>query len=86
VALYADVQACYCLGQVWLEKLSLCVEMEGHRPYADKLQNLVPGPGTNGSRHPLYRQGRSINPSGAIRCALALYKPSSKQPDKFSVS
>jgi hypothetical protein len=39
----------------------------------------VPGPGTNGSRHPLHHQGRGINPSGAMRCALALCKPSSNQ-------
>src|SRR5437588_10101010 len=37
------------------------------------------GPGTNGSRHPLHHQGRGINPSGAMRCALALCKPSSNQ-------
>jgi len=24
--------------------------------------------GTNGSRHPLHRQGRDINPSAAMRC------------------
>lgn len=37
------------------------------------------GPGTNGSRHPLHHQGRGINPSGAMSCALALCKPSSNQ-------
>jgi len=35
--------------------------------------------GTNGSRHPFHHQGRGINPSDAMRCALAQYKPSPKQ-------
>ena len=30
---------------------------------------VVPGPGTNGSRHPLHHQGRGINSSSAMRCA-----------------
>jgi hypothetical protein len=37
------------------------------------------GPGTHGSRHPLRHQDRGINPSCAMRCTLALYKPSPKQ-------
>jgi len=44
-----------------------------------KKQNWCRGPGTNGSRHPFHHQGRGINPSGAMRCALALCKPSSNQ-------
>jgi hypothetical protein len=45
--LYADVQACYCpRPSMALERLSLSVEMEGHRPCAKKQQNLVPGAGS----------------------------------------
>jgi hypothetical protein len=36
------------------------------------------GPGTNGLRHPLHHQGHGINPSCAMRCTLALHKPSPK--------
>jgi hypothetical protein len=46
VALYADVQALLLpRPSMALERLSLSVEMEGHRPCAKKQQNLVPGAG-----------------------------------------
>jgi len=44
-----------------------------------KKQIWCRGPGTNGSRHPLHHQGRGINPSCAMRCTLALHRPSPKQ-------
>ena len=44
MALYADVQALLLpRPSMALERLSLSVEMEGHRPCAKKQQNLVPG-------------------------------------------
>src|SRR5258708_22351929 len=44
VALYADVQALLLpRPSMALERLSLSVEMEGHRACAKKQQNLVPG-------------------------------------------
>lgn len=45
MALYADVQLVSASAKYGSRKISLSVEMEGHRHCAMKQQNLVPGDG-----------------------------------------
>jgi len=52
VALYADVQALLLpRPSMALERLSLSVEMEGHRPCAKKQQIWCRGPGLHHAYH-----------------------------------